>query len=188
MPNAEKIVQTIKELIPEDTVAQFHFPDSSESYINHRIAVISQMDKLLTKEQRLAVMEKQGCCTTGKPAAVHRAFGKKYADKTLEEKLRLYETELDTPHKPPCRLNGDGTLSVFWGFEKDGNYQCVCGNMKKLPQPIQLSPTYCGCCGGHVRQNLQKSLGVQLKLKEIMSSPLFSNGEKQCEFLFEIVG
>lgn len=187
MPNQEKIIQAIrKQGIPEEIMAQFDFPDLKDSYIKQRIAIINQMDKLLSPEQCLSVMEEQGCCITGKPAAAHRAFGRKYADKTVEERIELFD-ELDTQHKPPCRLNNDGTLSVFWGFEQDGKYKCVCGNIKKLPQPVNVSRTYCGCCGGHVRHNLQKSLGVNLKLKEIVSSPISSNEEKRCEFTFEIL-
>jgi len=175
-----------KKGISEEIIKQFESVGAGGSYIEQRLATVDLMDRLLSKEQCLSVMEEQGCCVTGKPAAAHRAFGRKHEGKTVEERLRLFD-ELDTPHKPPCKLNGDGTLSVFWGFGQDGDYKCVCGNIGKLPQPVSLSPTYCGCCGGHVRQNLQKSLGVKLRLKEIVSSPVSSNGKKRCEFLFEII-
>ena len=46
--------------------------------------------------------------------------------------------------------------------------------------------TFCGCCGGHIRNNYQKSLGVKLRLKEIVSSSSSSNGKKRCEFLYEV--
>jgi bacterioferritin-associated ferredoxin len=176
----------LKKGIPEETMAQFDFSVTKENQSEKIIALINQMDKLLTKKQCLSIMEEQGCCTTGKPAAAHRAFGRKYADKTIEEKIKLFD-ELDTPHKPPCRLNDDGTLSVFWGFEKEGKYKCVCGYIKKLPQPIKVSKTFCGCCGGHARQNLQKSLGTNLQLKEIVSSAISTGGKKRCEFLFRIL-
>jgi len=130
-------------------------------------------------------MQEQGCCTTGKPAVAHRDFGHKYKDKTLVEKIKLLH-ELKTPHNPPCRLNSDGTLSVYWSFGQEGNYGCVCGFVKKLSQPIKISPTFCGCCGGHARQNLQKSLDVKLRLKEVVSSAASSGGKKSCEFLYEI--
>lgn len=185
MPNPNTIIKTIKKIVPEEIVGKFDFFESESSYIKQRIAIVNQMDKLLSKEQCLAVMEQQGCCTTGKPAVVHREFGKKYKDKNLKEKLELYD-KMDTPHKPPCRLNDDGTLSVFWCHGQEGDYTCVCGNIKKLHKPVNIPITYCGCCGGHVRQNLKKSLGINLKLKEIVSSPISSNGKKHCEFLFEI--
>jgi len=145
------------------------------------------MDKLLTKEQCLSIMEEQGCCKTGKNDAANRAFGEKHAGKSIKEKVSLY-AEADIPYRVPCRLNDDGTLSVFWGMGKDGAYKCVCTGIKKLPQPAKVSRTYCGCCGGHVRHAYQNALGVKLRLKEIVSSAASSGGEERCEFLFEIVG
>lgn len=184
MPNTMlNIKQTmLKKKIPEETMAQFAFSDNKPEEI---IALINQMDKLLSREQCLSIMEEQGCCITGKPAAAHRAFGRKYADKSVGEKIGLL-AELNTTHNPPCRLNPDGTLSVYWKLGHDGDYKCVCGYIKKLSNPIRVSSTFCGCCGGHARQNLQKSLGVSLRLIEIVSSAASSGGEKHCEFLYEI--
>jgi len=177
--------------IPEDIIAQFDFPGSASKgakLSGEIIALINQMDQLLTEEQRLSIMEDTGCCTEGKPAAAHRTFGRRHAGKSLEEKVRLYsEAKLRTPHKPPCRLNPDGTLSVFWSFGEDGDYNCVCAHIHDLPQPADVSPTFCGCCGGHSRKLLQRSLGVKLRLKEVVSSAASSKGKKSCEFIFEIV-
>jgi hypothetical protein len=58
--------------------------------------------------------------------------------------------------------------------------------IKKLKQPFSISPTYCGCCAGHFRYHYQNMLGVAVKLKDIISSPLNTNGDKPCRFLFEI--
>jgi len=35
---------------------------------------------------------------------------------------------------------------------------CPCGKIKKLQQPINISKTFCGCCGGHVRYTMQHAL------------------------------
>jgi len=186
MPNLMKTIKQtmIKKGIPEETIAKFDFREA-DAKTDEILALIGQMDKLLSKEQCLSIMQEQGCCTTGKPAAAHRDFGRKYKDKTLHEKINLLH-ELETPHNPPCRLNPDGTLSVYWSFSQEGRYGCVCGFIKKLAQPVKISPTFCGCCGGHARKNLQKSLGVKLRLKEVVSSAASSGGKKSCEFLYEI--
>jgi len=47
--------------------------------------------------------------------------------------------------------------------------------------------SYCGCCGGHVRFTHQYALGVRLRLMEIVSSFVNSDGEMPCEFLFDII-
>ena len=186
MPNVKKIERTmIKQKIPEETMAKFDFPDDKEIKPEELIAFIKQMDKLLPKELCLSIMEQQGCCKTGKSEAAHRAFGRKHAGKTVEERIKLFP-ELDTPHKAPCHINSDGTLSVYWGTGEEGNYKCVCSTIKKLPEPYDIPRTYCGCCGGHIRHNYQNSLGVSLRLKEIVSSPISSGGKKRCEFIYEI--
>jgi len=185
MPYPHKIKKTmIKQGIPEKIIAKFDFPESIN--LADTIAFVDQMDKLLTKEQCLAIMEEQGCCKTGVMDVTSRAFGQKYIDKTIEEKIKLLNGA-DVSYRLPCRLNDDATLSVF-GYEHDGGYKCGCHAIKKLPQqPIKISRTYCGCCGGLHRHSYQNLLGVTLRLKEIVSSPLSSNGEKRCEFLFEVV-
>ena len=65
MPNLLKqIPETMrKQGIPEETVAQFAIPESGGS--EGVMEFIAQMDKLLTKEQRLSIMQEQGCCKSG---------------------------------------------------------------------------------------------------------------------------
>jgi len=132
-------------------------------------------------------MEEQGCVKTGKMDVASRAFGLAHMDKTLEEKIALLDGA-EIPYRNPCRLNNDGTLTVYeWNQNRD-SYKCGCHAIKKLPQqPKNISRTYCGCCGGLWRHLYQNALGVKLWLKAIVSSSLSSNGENPCEFLFEIV-
>lgn len=47
--------------------------------------------------------------------------------------------------------------------------------------------SYCYCCAGSVHRHLQLQLSVELKTKEIISSPINSRGEKPCGIIFEIV-
>ncbi len=187
MPNANKIRQTMLALdIPGDIMAQFDFTQEKGNRPEPLLALVARMDELLTSEQRLAVMEQQGCCKTGSAPAAHRAFGRANADKTLEEKIALLP-RLNSGHKAPCHLNPDGTLSVYWGFGEPGNYRCVCSAIKKLPENTLVSPTYCACCGGHIRHNYQLSLGVRLRLISVVSSPISTGGHKRCEFMYEII-
>jgi len=186
MPNLLKqIPETMRALgIPEEVVAKFDSPEKGGA--EDVMALIDRMDELLTEEQRLAVMQEQGCCKTGNPAAPHRAFGLEHKGKTLAEKVELLN-KADILHKAPSRLNDDGTLSVFWGADDLKKKSCPCGFIRKLPETYMVSKTFCGCCGGHIRGNYQKSLGVKLRLKEIVSSSSSSNGQKRCEFLYEVM-
>lgn len=187
MPNAGSIIKTMRKTgLSEKILMQFIISKEKEVCLETTIAVINKMEKLLTKEQCLAVMEQQGCQKTGVALPANIAFGKKYADETLDEKIRLHNESTDIPHKVPCKLNPDRTLSVYWSHGTQG---CGCWRkIKKLPQqPSYISPFYCGCCAGHSRHHLQNAFGVKLRLKEVVSSRISSDGNKRCEMLFEIV-
>ena len=186
MPNlAKQIPETMrKQGISDDVMAQFNFPKSNEP--EEIMSLVKQMGRFLLKEQLLAVMQEQGCCKTGIGPKAHREFGQENKDKPLVEKITLIN-KAKMPHKAPCHLNDDGTLSVYWGSEDLSKKSCPCGFTKKLPDTYEVPLTFCGCCGGHIRNNYQKSLGVNLKLKEIVSSSSNSKGKKRCEFQFEIL-
>ena len=179
-PYPHKIKKTMVEQgISEKIIEKFDFPDSIQA--EKIISFIDQMDKLLSPEQCLSIMEQQGCCKTGKNDVATRAFGLEHANKTIEEKLKLLPKS-EIPYNFPCQLNNDGTLTAFLE-----NYRCGCYGIRKLTEPVKISRTYCGCCGGFMRHHLQNALGVGIRLKEIISSPNSSNGKKRCEFLFEIM-
>jgi hypothetical protein len=184
-PYPQKIKKTMVEQgIPDKIIKKFDFPNSIQP--EQIISFIDQMDKLLSPEQCLSIMECQGCCKSGKSDEANRAFGLEHADKTIEEKIKLLP-KANIPYSVPCQMNTDGTITVFWGSGVEGDYKCVCSGIKKLTEPIKIPRTYCGCCGGHIRHHLQNALGVNLRIKEIVSSPNSSNGKERCEFLFEII-
>jgi len=191
MPKVNEIKKTMKEQIPADLMSQIEFPKPKGNQPDEVLSLINQMDKILTHRQCLSVMAEQGCHKDDNTTAPFRAFGQKHADKTVAEKLNLFD-ELETGHKAPCHLNPDGTLSVYWdGWNREKKH-CVCHVIKRLYKergsPVNVSKTFCGCCAGHIRNTYQYALGVNLRLKEIVSAPINSNGKDRCEFLFEIEG
>lgn len=192
MPNLKKMKETMEKLsIPSKIMEQMDL-DANQSGNNPQVvlAAIDKMDELLTKEQCFAVMEKQGCCKGGKRDKDCKTFGKEHKDKPLAEKLALLFTVENM--MSPC-LNDNNTFTITWGSGykngvHTGNTTCSCGAIKKLKQPFTVSSTYCGCCAGHFLYHYQNALGVKLRLKEINSSPLNTNGEEPCSFTFEILG
>jgi hypothetical protein len=187
MANTMKIKRTmLAHKIPDEIMEELDFGQEPGTNPIEIISLIRQMDELLTPEQCISIMQEQGCTKTGQGDKAHRAFGRKHKDKTVEERINLFD-ELDTPHKAPCHINPDGTLSVYWGFGEEGNYRCVCGIPKKLPVTVEVPKTFCACCGAHIRHNYQNSLGVKLRLKEVVSSAVASKGEKRCEFIFDLI-
>jgi hypothetical protein len=181
--NTLEIKQTmIDKGIPKEVMEQFVFPESKDETPEEKIAFVNQMDNLLTKDQILSVMEEQGC-SKNEPTA---EFMLKLKDKPIEERIKIINA-MDMNESARCRLNDDGTLSIFWSFEEDGKYKCVCSTINKLSKHTTVSLTYCGCCSGHVKYHFENSLGVKLHLIETVSSPINSNGKKQCEHLFDII-
>jgi hypothetical protein len=190
MPTLKKIRDTMKkQKINDEIMAQMDFEADCNNPFNI-ISLIDKMDELLTPEQRLAVMEQQGCCKTGKRDRDCRAFAKEHVGKSLTEKLSLTYT---VEYMTAPLLNDDGTFTITMEGQAtnnsvhQGKTTCSCGSIKKLKQPFSVSSTYCGCCAGHFLYHYQNALGVKLRLKEINSSPLNTNGEKPCKFTFEVL-
>ena len=175
----------LKKGISNDLIAQFDFPKADSKDPEVIFGLINQMDNILSIEQRLAVMEELGCAKKGKGADAHKEFGQSNKDKTLFEKVTLLKGAKGF-HRIPCTLNGDGTISAFWSYKDGDKYLCICPFKRRLIKEMAISPTFCGCCGGHARFNLQNALGVKITLIKIVSSPIGSKGEKHCEFLFQV--
>jgi len=191
MPSQKKMCESMRKIgVSEEIISQFDSVDKKGNRPEPKIEFIDLMDKLLTKEQCLAVMEKEGCCKAGKRDIDCKAFAKEHVAKTLEEKLSLMSTieYMMTPF-----LNDDGTFTITMQGKAtnnsvhQGKTTCSCGAIKKLKQPFTVSKTYCGCCAGHFIYHYQNALGVNLRLKEINSSPLDTNGEEPCSFTFEVI-
>lgn len=181
--NILEIKQTMLDKgIPMEVMERFVFPKTEDGTPEEKIAFVNQMDNLLSKDQILSVMEEQGC-NKNEPTA---EFMLKLKDKPIEERIKILNA-MDKNESARSRLNGDGTLSIFWDFEEDGKYRCVCPIINKLSKPTTVSLTYCGCCSGHVKYGFENSLGVKLRLIETVSSPISSNDKKQCEHFFEII-
>jgi len=192
MPKVKEIKKTmIEQGISTEIMAQIEFPKQRGNHPEEVLSLINQMDKLLTREQCLAIMEEQGCYKGEGYSAPFITFGLEHTGSTLIEKIKLFN-EWESGRKAPCHLNPDGTLSIYWNGWDNEKKQCVCNVIKRLYKtrsgPVDVSATFCGCCAGHVRSSYQLALGVKLRLKEIVSSPISSGGQKRCEFLFEIVG
>ncbi len=188
MPTLKKIRDTMKkQKISEEIMEQMDF-EADCNNTHNIISVIDKMDTLLTREQCLSIMEKQGCCKGGQRDKDCRAFALEHTDTPFSEKLALIA---NIPYMMSPWLNEDGTITVSFGGYQNGVHMgkttCACASIKKLKQPFSVSSTYCGCCAGHFLYHYQNALGVKLKLKEIKSSPLNTNGEEPCRFTFEVL-
>ena len=171
--------------IPAEIMEQFVFPETEDETPEEKIAFAAQMDKLLTKDQILSVMEEQGCEKYAHEPAYSELM-LKLNGKSVEERIGILNA-MDINETAHYKINDDGTLSVFADHIRNGKYICCCPIIHKLSKPANVSVTYCGCCSGHLKYHSEQSLGVKLRLIEIVSSPISSSGERYCEHRFEII-
>jgi hypothetical protein len=158
------------------------------------VNAISQMDKRLAPEVMHDILD--SCACTGGKDFLKRCetIGKEMAGMTLAEKID-YINSISSEDESIV-LNDDGTLTVRWAFASGEKHKCVCSAaVKNGLRVAQLAEdadgsmplSYCYCCAGSARRHLQLQLGISLKTKEIITSPINSSGEKPCKFILEVV-
>ena len=162
------------------------------------VNVIERMENTLNPDTLHQLLDSQGC--TGGKEYLKRCekIGKEIADKTLNERIAHVNNISSDAEK--VTFNADNTLTVILSFNGNGKYKCACSAAAKNGVKVSdlalvnntavdgLMPlSYCYCCAGASRRHLQLQLGVELKTKEIISSPINSKGEKPCEFILEIL-
>jgi hypothetical protein len=161
------------------------------------VDIITRMEQSLDSDTVYQILD--SCACGGGKDFIKRCekIGKEIAGKTLSEKINYINGI--TPDSENIILNADNTLGVMWSFRDNEKYKCVCSAavktnikvsdlaVKKDDSDSRAMPlSYCFCCAGSGRRHLQLQLGVELKTKEVVSSPINSGGEKPCELLFEI--
>ena len=161
------------------------------------VNVIERMEKTLPSDELQQILERHSCGGGKEFIARIKQIGKEIATKSLNEKIDYINNISSDSEK--IILNADNTLSVIWSFVDNDKYKCVCSAAIKTGVIVSelaveknkaddciMPLSYCFCCAGSGRRHLEMQLGVKLKTKEIISSPINSKGEKPCEFILEI--
>lgn len=155
------------------------------------VDIITRMEKLLDPKTTYQILDSCACGT-----GLKEIKGiKEIKAETLKEKVEKVAHLEDYHSDWNLSLNQDNTLTAGWIIKEKDNYACVCSSIVNNGVKVSdisregriMSLTYCFCCAGHCRRHLQKLLDIQLKTKEIVSSPINSMGQKPCEFVFEII-
>lgn len=157
------------------------------------ISIIEKMEKLLKPEIMHQILDSCACGGGKKFIKRCEKIGKEIAGKTLSEKIE-YVNSISDAEK--IFLNADNTLTAKWSHVDNGRFRCVCSTVVNkgtkiselaLKDSNRVMPlSHCYCCAGSGRRHMQLQLGVKLKTKEIVSTPINSRGDKPCEFIFEI--
>jgi len=136
----------------------------------------------LTKEQRFRLYETQGGCNGAGADKERKAFAVEYAHLALDERMALF-SETFSRWKPV--LNDDNTLTLT--FRCGHGYYKRAREGKYTTPPPNVEGYFERCAGGRLYE-LQKALGIKLRIKSVDISPLFEDIKNPVVFTFEIVG
>jgi hypothetical protein len=137
------------------------------------------MGEHLTQEQRFVLCEQNGSCSgTGQDKA-RKAFALEHEDMPLAERLELFKKTFNRGGE----LNADNTITVRFAC-RHGYYKHAPEG--KFPFPEQVQIYFERCAGGRMYE-LEKALGIKLKIKAVDVSPLKENVSNPVVFTFEVI-
>lgn len=140
---------------------------------------LKAMDEQLTKEQRFRLFEQHGSCNGTKYDQDRIAFSLEHADKPLVERLEQFARTFGRT----AVLNDDNTITVTFACHHGYYKHAPKGNFK-LAGALE---TYFERCAGGRLYELQKALGIKLKIKSVDISPLEADILNPVVFTYEIV-
>lgn len=155
------------------------------------VDIITRMENQLDPEITYQILDSCACGISKKELKNL----KEIKAETLEDKVNKIASMEDFHSDWIINLNHDNTLTARWVMKENEKHVCVCSAAVNIDIKVSdlsnnnrnMPLAYCLCCAGHCRRHLQELLNIQLKTKEIVSSPINSKGEKPCEFIFEIL-
>jgi len=135
----------------------------------------------LTEEQRFRLYEENGACNGTGADNARKAFALEHALMPLDARIELFSKTFDR-WKPV--LNDDNTLTLTFKCTH-GYYRQV--NLGKIADVPPNAEEYFGRCAGGRLYELQKALGIKLKIKFIDTTPLTEKLDNPVVFTYEIV-
>ena len=179
MKSVLKTMQTRKYGISEDTISIFEDIVRTCDRAECEDKFIEAMNGHLTSEQRFRIWERNGGCQGKGYDGQRRAFAAEHADKPLSERLELFARTFGRN----AVLNGGNTITVRFAC-RHGYYKHAPEGRFRFPAPVEL---YFERCAGGRLYELQKALGIKLKIKAVDVSPLSESIVNPVVFTFEIV-
>ncbi len=174
-----KLMQKKQTEIPSDTLMLFEHLVQTYQGGECEEKFLKAMEEQLTREQRFRLFEQHGSCSGTNYDQDRIAFSHEHADKPLAERLELFARTFGRT----AVLNEDNTITV--------KFSCSHGYYKHAPKGkfrhSESVETYFERCAGGRLYELQKALGLKLKIKSVDISPLSTNILNPVVFTYEIV-
>lgn len=172
-----KSMKKRKNGIPEDIIPLFE--NIFQVYEGNECEqkFLKAMEEHLTSEQRFRIFEQNGSCNGAGQDKARISFANEHADKPLAERLKIFTETFGRN----AVLNDDNTITV--------TFACSHGYYKhapkgKFPFPESVETYFERCAGGRLYE-LQKVLGMKLKIKSVDVSALSENVSNPVVFTFE---
>ena len=144
------------------------------------------LDERVHPDKKRSLPEWNACCTSGARDRASRAFSRRNAALSFEERLALMQ---GIPNMGEPALDKDGTLVLHAVYYRTGEkFGCGCPTFRGVKRDYPVSRSYCLCCGGHFKYHYAIMPGVGLELLGVISSPLCTGGEQPCVFRFKVTG
>ncbi|MCL2003617.1 MAG: hypothetical protein FWG72_06405 [Oscillospiraceae bacterium] len=163
--------------IPEETVLIFEHIVQAYEGGECEAEFLKAMETHLTREQRFRLCEENGACNGAGHDKERKAFALEHAEKPLAERLALFAKAFGRN----AVLNGDGTITVTFAYTH-GYYKHAPKGTFAFPGSVEA---YFERCAGGRLYELQKALGVKLKIKSVDLSPLGESVTNPVVFTFE---
>ena len=193
MPCPEKFRNSLKEYnIKEDLINCINegYEDLvSSSGKKRKAAYFKRATDILTENADISTVhnlyESNACCKGGSREKAAKAFAKKYEGVDYAERLRHID---EVAYMGTAVLESDNVICVnAVRYVVGDKFACACSNFNKSGYTEKVKKDYCYCCAGHFLHHYQIMLGVKLKTKEIVSSPLDGGGAEPCVIRFSVV-
>ncbi|MCL2840069.1 MAG: hypothetical protein FWE05_04780 [Defluviitaleaceae bacterium] len=139
------------------------------------------LNKHLTQAQRFKLYETQGACNGAGADKERKVFAVEHAHLALDERMALF-AETFGRWKPV--LNDDNTLTLT--FKCSHGYYKRAREGKYTSPPPNVEGYFERCAGGRLYE-LQKALGIKLKIKSVDISPLVEDVNNPVVFIFDIL-
>ncbi|MCL1787540.1 MAG: hypothetical protein FWG38_06100 [Defluviitaleaceae bacterium] len=175
LPVFEDIVQKLQDEAGPHLVGVKYFQPEWDDEFS------TALQEHLTKAQRFQLYETQGACNGAGADKARKTFAADYAHLALDERIALF-AETFGRWKPT--LNDDNTLTLT--FKCSHGYYKRAREGKYAAPPPNIEGYFERCAGGRLYE-LQKALGIKLKIKAVDVSPLNEDVNNPVVFTFEIV-
>ncbi|MBP7401642.1 MAG: hypothetical protein KBA30_03425 [Clostridia bacterium] len=187
MPSPEKFRETlIENNVPPDIVDKINrgyegIGSKTKKTVKagYFTQALDVMETELGLPKTREIFEANGCCKTGARLKASKEFARINADLSIEARLaKIRQAPYMNMGSPALSDTGDVVVHAV-SYRIDEKYLCACPTIsKQANQPHDRE--YCHCCAGHFKYHYEIMLECSLKVEEIVSSPLDSNGDNPC--------